>query len=78
MFRAAHTRTEALSQVAPYPWDMSEQPSGELERLSETIEVHSDTEAVRDLLEGLADAEAGRVFSADQIAADLAARRARE
>ena len=30
---------------------------------------------VRDLQEGLADARAGRVFSAGQVAADLAARR---
>jgi antitoxin (DNA-binding transcriptional repressor) of toxin-antitoxin stability system len=51
-------------------------PSGELDRLRETIEVLSDSELVRDLREGLADARDGRVFSADQIAADLAARRA--
>jgi predicted transcriptional regulator len=51
-------------------------PSRELGRLRETIEVLSDTELVRELREGLADARAGRVFSADQIAADLAARRA--
>jgi antitoxin (DNA-binding transcriptional repressor) of toxin-antitoxin stability system len=51
-------------------------PSGELERLRETIEVLSDTELVRDLREGLADALAGRVFSADDIAADMDARRA--
>lgn len=51
-------------------------PSGELERLRETIEVLSDTELVRDLREGLADALGGRVFSADDIAADLDARRA--
>jgi antitoxin (DNA-binding transcriptional repressor) of toxin-antitoxin stability system len=51
-------------------------PSGELDRLRETIEVLTDTELVRDLREGLADARAGRVFSAGQIAADLAARRA--
>ena len=50
-------------------------PSGELDRLHETIEVLSDTELVRDLQEGLADARAGRVFSAGQVAADLAARR---
>ena len=50
-------------------------PSGELDRLHETIEVLSDTELVRDLQEGLADARAGRVSSAGQIAADLAARR---
>lgn len=51
-------------------------PSGELDRLRETIEVLSDSELVRDLREGLADARAGRVFSAEEIAADLAGRRA--
>jgi antitoxin (DNA-binding transcriptional repressor) of toxin-antitoxin stability system len=51
-------------------------PSGELDRLHETIEVLSDTDLVRDLREGLADARAGRVFSAERVAADLAARRA--
>ena len=50
-------------------------PSGELDRLRETIEVLSDTELVRDLREGLADARAGRVL-AEEVAADLAARRA--
>jgi hypothetical protein len=35
----------------------------ELDRLHETIEVLSDTELVRDLQAGLADARAGRVFS---------------
>jgi antitoxin (DNA-binding transcriptional repressor) of toxin-antitoxin stability system len=51
-------------------------PSGELDRLRETVEVLSDTELVHDLREGLADARARRVFSAGQVAADLAARRA--
>jgi antitoxin (DNA-binding transcriptional repressor) of toxin-antitoxin stability system len=51
-------------------------PSGELDRLRETIEVLSDSELVRELREGLADARAGRVFSAEEIAADLAGRRA--
>ncbi|MQA83049.1 MAG: hypothetical protein GEV03_00100 [Streptosporangiales bacterium] len=50
-------------------------PSGELDRLHETIEVLSDSGLVRDLREGLADARVGRVFSADDVAADLAARR---
>jgi antitoxin (DNA-binding transcriptional repressor) of toxin-antitoxin stability system len=50
-------------------------PSGELERLRETIGVLSDSELVQDLREGLADERAGRVFSAAEIAADLAARR---
>jgi len=44
-------------------------PAGELDRLRETIEVLPDTEPVRDLQEGLADARAGRVFSAGQVAA---------
>jgi hypothetical protein len=39
-------------------------------------EVLSDTELVRDLRESLADARAGRVFSAEDVAADPAARRA--
>lgn len=51
-------------------------PSGELDRLRETIEVLCDTELVRDLREGLADARAGRVFAAGEVAVDLAARRA--
>ncbi len=51
-------------------------PSGELDRLRETIEVLTDTELVRDLRKGIADAGAGRVFPAGQIAADLTARRA--
>ncbi len=50
-------------------------PSGELDRLRETIEVLSNNELVQDLREGLADARAGHVFTADQIAEDLAARR---
>jgi antitoxin (DNA-binding transcriptional repressor) of toxin-antitoxin stability system len=53
-------------------------PSGELDRLRETIEVLSDTELVRELQEGLADARAGRVVPAEQMAADLAARRTAE
>lgn len=49
-------------------------PSGELDRLRETVDVLSDSELVRELREGLADAHAGRVFTADQIAEDLDAR----
>src|SRR5580704_15567746 len=41
-------------------------PSGELDRLRETIEVLSDAELVRELREGLADVRAGRVFPAEQ------------
>ncbi|MGH3948444.1 MAG: hypothetical protein ACRDSE_04880 [Pseudonocardiaceae bacterium] len=50
-------------------------PSGELDRLRETVEVLFDSELVRDLKEGLNDARAGRVFTAEQIAEDLADRR---
>jgi antitoxin (DNA-binding transcriptional repressor) of toxin-antitoxin stability system len=50
-------------------------PSGELDRLHETIAVLSDSELMHDLSEGLAEIRAGHVFSAEQIAADLAARR---
>src|SRR5258706_3603521 len=51
-------------------------PSGELARLRETVEVLSDPQLVRDLRDALADAQTGRVFTAGQVAADLAARRA--
>lgn len=51
-------------------------PSGELDRLRETIDVLSDSDLVRDLAEGLEDARAGRVFTAEDVAADLEARRA--
>jgi predicted transcriptional regulator len=43
--------------------------------LRETIDVLSDTDLVRELAEGLADARVGRVFSAHGVAADLASRR---
>jgi antitoxin (DNA-binding transcriptional repressor) of toxin-antitoxin stability system len=69
-------RGESVSVIAHGEHVADVVPSGELDRLRETIEVLSDAELVRDLREGLADAHAGRVFSADQIAADLAARRA--
>jgi antitoxin (DNA-binding transcriptional repressor) of toxin-antitoxin stability system len=51
-------------------------PSGELERLRETVDVLSDPQLVSDLREAVADARAGRVSTAEQVAADLAARRA--
>jgi PHD/YefM family antitoxin component YafN of YafNO toxin-antitoxin module len=70
---AAHGESVAVIAHGDHVVDVV--PSGELERLRETIEVLSDTELVRDLREGLADAHAGHVFSAEQIAADLAARR---
>lgn len=72
--RAEHG--ESVSVVAHGDHVADVVPSGELDRLRETIEVLSDTELVRDLREGLADARVGRVFSADQIATDLAARSA--
>jgi antitoxin (DNA-binding transcriptional repressor) of toxin-antitoxin stability system len=51
-------------------------PSGELARLREAVDVLSDPQLVSDLREAVADARAGRVFTAEQVAADLAARRA--
>lgn len=69
-------RGESVSIIAHGDHVADIVPSGELDRLRETIEVLSDTDLVRDLQEGLADARAGRVFSAEQVASDLAARRA--
>lgn len=51
-------------------------PSGELDRLRETIAMLSDSELARDLRDGLAEFHAGRVVPASDVAADLAARRA--
>ena len=74
---ARGTGRRAAGQAgAPLDDQASALAGGELDRLRETIEVLTDTELVRDLREGIADARAGRVFSAGQIAADLAARRA--
>jgi antitoxin (DNA-binding transcriptional repressor) of toxin-antitoxin stability system len=73
--RAEHGETVAVIAHGDHVADVV--PSGELDRLRETIEVLSDSDVVRDLQEGLADARAGRVFTAEDIAADLAARRAR-
>jgi PHD/YefM family antitoxin component YafN of YafNO toxin-antitoxin module len=71
--RAEHGETIAVLAHGEHVADVV--PSGELERLRETVEVLSDTDLVRELREGLADARAGRVFSADDVAADLDARR---
>ena len=73
--RAEHGETVAVVAHGEHVADVV--PSGELDRLRETIEVLSDSDVVRDLQEGLADVRAGRVFTAEEIAADLAARRAR-
>jgi antitoxin (DNA-binding transcriptional repressor) of toxin-antitoxin stability system len=72
--RAEHGDTVAVIAHGEHVADVV--PSGELDRLRDTVEVLSDTDLARDLIEGLADARAGRVFSADDLAADLAARRA--
>lgn len=71
---AEHGNTVAVVAHGEHVADVV--PSGELERLRETIDVLSDTDLVRDLVEGLADVRAGRVFPAADVAADLAARRA--
>ena len=72
--RAEHGDTVAVIAHGEHVADVV--PSGELNRLRDTIDVLSDTDLARDLLEGLADARAGRVVSATEIAADLTARRA--
>ncbi len=69
-------RGESVAVIAHGDHAADVVPSGELDRLRETIEVLSDAELVRELREGLADVRAGRVFSGEQVAADLAARRA--
>lgn len=71
--RAEHGETVSVVAHGQHVADVV--PSGELDRLRETVEVLSNSELVRELREGLADARAGRVFTADQIAKDLAARR---
>jgi hypothetical protein len=51
-------------------------PSGEIERLRETIDVLSDTELLRELGSGLDDLRAGCVVPAADVAADLRRRSA--
>ncbi len=70
--RAEHGETVAVIAHGEHVADVV--PSGELDRLRETVEVLSDSDLVRDLRDGLADLHAGRVVSAEQIAADLRAR----
>jgi antitoxin (DNA-binding transcriptional repressor) of toxin-antitoxin stability system len=69
-------RGESVSVIAHGDHVADIVPSGALDRLHETIEVLSDTDLVRDVREGLADARFGRVFSAEHVAADLDRRRA--
>jgi len=69
-------RGESVSVIAQGDHVADVVPSGELERLRETIDVLSDADLVHDLREGLADVLSGRVFSAGDITADLDARRA--
>ena len=52
-------------------------PSGEIERLRETIDVLADNDLLRELHAGLEDLRTGHVVPADQIAADLRRRSAR-
>ena len=53
-------------------------PSEKIERLRETIEVLSDNGLLRDMRGGLDNLRAGRVVSADQMAADLRRRSAQQ
>ena len=43
--------------------------------LVETLDILADAELVRDINEGLRDADAGRVFTHDEVVADVAAAR---
>jgi antitoxin (DNA-binding transcriptional repressor) of toxin-antitoxin stability system len=53
-------------------------PSGEIERLRETIEVLSDHDLLRDVHAGLEDLRSGRVASAEAVSEDLRRRNAQE
>src|SRR6476661_114427 len=53
-------------------------PSGEIERLRETIEVLSDNDLLRDLHAGLDDLRAGRLVAAEDVAEDLRRRTAQQ
>lgn len=74
--RAEHGETVAVVAHGEHVADVV--PSGELERLRETIEVLSDHDMMRAIQEGLADLRAGRVVSADEVAADLRNRASHE
>lgn len=67
-------RGESVAVIAHGEHVVDVVPSGELDRLRETIEVLSDSELVQELRAGLDDIQAGHVVSADQVAADLRAR----
>jgi len=47
----------------------------DFDSLMETLDVLSDADLVRDIQDGLRDAEAGKVFSHDEVVAELAAAR---
>jgi antitoxin (DNA-binding transcriptional repressor) of toxin-antitoxin stability system len=64
-------RGESVSVIAHGDHVADIVPSEELDRLRETIEVLSDTELVRELREGAADAREGRVVPAEQIAMEI-------
>jgi antitoxin (DNA-binding transcriptional repressor) of toxin-antitoxin stability system len=53
-------------------------PSGEIERLRETIDVLSDNELLRELRSGLDDLRAGHVIPAADVAVDLRRRSAQQ
>jgi PHD/YefM family antitoxin component YafN of YafNO toxin-antitoxin module len=73
--RAEHGETVAVVAHGEHVADVV--PSGELDRLRETIEVLSDHDLMRAVQDGLADLRAGRVVSADEVAADLRDRAAK-
>jgi antitoxin (DNA-binding transcriptional repressor) of toxin-antitoxin stability system len=53
-------------------------PSGEIERLRETIDVLSDNDLLQELRSGLDDLRGGRVVPAADVAADLRRRSAQQ
>ena len=74
--RAEHGETVAVIAHGEHVADVV--PSGELDRLRETIAVLSDSGLMRELREGLADLAAGRTVPASDVAADLRARSANQ
>src|SRR3954469_6568822 len=74
--RAEHGETVAALAHGRHVADVV--PSGEIERLRETIDVLSDNDLLRELRTGLADLRTGRVIPAADITADLRRRSAEQ
>jgi antitoxin (DNA-binding transcriptional repressor) of toxin-antitoxin stability system len=74
--RAEHGETVAVLAHGIHVADVV--PSGEIERLRETIDVLSDNDLLRELRSGLDDLRTGRVVPAADVAADLRRRSAQQ